>query len=316
MAINTLDSGGGYNKQMMSDNNDTDDIILCASCGIAGVDDVKLKKCTGCYLVRYCSIKCQRDHWPQHKKECKKRAAELHDELLFKQPESSHTGDCPICLIPLPIDGSNCTMMACCSKFVCEGCCYANQKREIEERLDPKCPFCRHPVPKSQKEADMMFREIERVERNDPVALGKVGSQRHREGDYKGAFECWTKATKLGNVQAHYQLSIMYQLGQGVEKDKKKEIYHLEQAAIAGHAAARFNLGFIERERGNIERAAKHFIIAATQGDGKSMANIELLYQKRMVSLDDFAATLRVHQAAVDATKSPQREEAVANRLF
>eukprot|EP00984_Skeletonema_dohrnii_P035791 scaffold35973_cov122-Skeletonema_dohrnii-CCMP3373.AAC.2 len=34
----------------------------------------------------------------QHKKECKKRAAEFRDELLFKQPESCHEGDCPICL--------------------------------------------------------------------------------------------------------------------------------------------------------------------------------------------------------------------------
>ena len=56
----------------------------CASCGVAESDDVKLKKCNGCYLVRYCGIKCQRDHWRQHKKECKKRAAELHEELLFK----------------------------------------------------------------------------------------------------------------------------------------------------------------------------------------------------------------------------------------
>jgi len=27
-----------------------------------------------------------------------KRAAELRDEILFKQPESSHRGDCPICM--------------------------------------------------------------------------------------------------------------------------------------------------------------------------------------------------------------------------
>ena len=69
-------------------------MMFCASCGVAGGDDIKLKKCTACYLVKYCSVKCQRDHWKQHKKECKKRAAELKDEILFKQPESSHLGDC------------------------------------------------------------------------------------------------------------------------------------------------------------------------------------------------------------------------------
>ena len=36
--------------------------------------------------------------------ERRKRAAVLRDELLFKQPESSHLGDCPICCLPLPLD--------------------------------------------------------------------------------------------------------------------------------------------------------------------------------------------------------------------
>eukprot|EP00985_Skeletonema_marinoi_P030096 scaffold30504_cov80-Skeletonema_marinoi.AAC.1 len=75
--------------------------MCCASCGIGQVDDIKLKKCTACYLVRYCSVKCQKEHRPQHKRACKKRAAELRDEILFKQPESSDLGDCPICFLPL-----------------------------------------------------------------------------------------------------------------------------------------------------------------------------------------------------------------------
>ena len=65
----------------------------CASCGIAEVDEIKLKECSACDLVRYCSVKCQREHNSQHQQECKKRAAELRDEILFKQPESTHIGD-------------------------------------------------------------------------------------------------------------------------------------------------------------------------------------------------------------------------------
>jgi len=37
-------------------------------------------------MVQYCSVDCQRTHRPQHKRECKKRAAELFDIALFKQP--------------------------------------------------------------------------------------------------------------------------------------------------------------------------------------------------------------------------------------
>eukprot|EP00985_Skeletonema_marinoi_P032284 scaffold39090_cov144-Skeletonema_marinoi.AAC.4 len=74
------------------------DTSSCASCGIAAVDGIKLKECTDCDLVRYCSDACKQDHKSQHKEACKKRAAELRDELLFKQPESRHDGDCPICI--------------------------------------------------------------------------------------------------------------------------------------------------------------------------------------------------------------------------
>eukprot|EP00984_Skeletonema_dohrnii_P002530 scaffold876_cov92-Skeletonema_dohrnii-CCMP3373.AAC.5 len=63
--------------------------MTCASCGIAEADDIKLKECTHCDLVRYCSDKCQENYTSQHKEACMKRAVELRDEVLFKQPESS-----------------------------------------------------------------------------------------------------------------------------------------------------------------------------------------------------------------------------------
>eukprot|EP00984_Skeletonema_dohrnii_P003600 scaffold1220_cov104-Skeletonema_dohrnii-CCMP3373.AAC.5 len=114
----------------MSTNLESDTMMRCAGCDTAEVDGIKLKKCTACNLVRYCSVKWQKDHRPQHKKKCKKRAAELRDELLFKQPESSYLGDCPICLLPLSLDNDNSTLMSCCCKTICNGCNVANQMRE------------------------------------------------------------------------------------------------------------------------------------------------------------------------------------------
>jgi len=108
-------------------------MMCCASCGTAGVDDIKLKDCSACKLVKYCGVKSQKDHRPQHKKECKKRAAELRDEMLFKQPESSYLGDCPICCLPLPLDPTKSILMACCCKLICDGCHVANQMREMKE---------------------------------------------------------------------------------------------------------------------------------------------------------------------------------------
>jgi len=291
----------------MSEENEADTSLCCASCGIAEVDDITLKECDSCDLVRYCSDECQKNHKPQHKEACKMRAAELRDELLFRQPESSHLGDCPICCLPLPLDPSKSTIMMCCSKVVCDGCHYANMIRVTEGKLKFKCPFCRTPIT-SNDEADKQ--KMKRIEANDPVAMNREGLNQYDKGDYSKAFEYFTKAAELGDVEAHYQLSLLYNDGHGVEKDRGKERHHLEQAAIGGHPRARHNLGCDEEESGNIERAVKHYIIAAKEGYDGSIKPLMEYFKEGFVSKDDLASTLRAHQAAVDATKSPQREAA------
>jgi len=61
-----------------------------------------LKACTACKMVKYCNKDCQIAHRPQHKKEFRKRAAELiHEEKLFKQPPTMEE-DCPICFVQMP----------------------------------------------------------------------------------------------------------------------------------------------------------------------------------------------------------------------
>ena len=124
--------------------------------------------------------------------------------------------------------------------------------------------------------------------------------------------EYFTKAAELGDSDAHYNLSIMYAEGQGVKNDTKKEIYHLEEAAIAGHPQARFNLGCEEANNGRFERARKHFIIAAYLGDEKSLKAIRNLYADGHASKEDYADALRAYQAAVDAMKSEERQKAEA----
>eukprot|EP00984_Skeletonema_dohrnii_P031554 scaffold24164_cov163-Skeletonema_dohrnii-CCMP3373.AAC.1 len=95
-------------------------IICCASCGIAELNDNTLKECPTCDLVRYCSGKCQREHRRHHKAACKERAAELWDEILFKQPESTHKGDCPICCLPLSLDNEKSPVFSCCVTTICQ----------------------------------------------------------------------------------------------------------------------------------------------------------------------------------------------------
>ena len=282
--------------------------MFCASCGTAGSDDVKLKKCTACYLVRYCSVKCQKDHRKQHKKECRKRAAELHDEILFKHSESNHWGDCPICCLPVPIDVSKSILNPCCSKRICNGCDLANKMREYEGRLQHICPFCRKTLPGTDEETNEQV--MKRIEAKDPVAMCFMGGVRYEKGDYTSAFEYYLKAAALGDVEAHYGLSVMYREGMGVEKDENKLMHHAEQAAIGGHPMARHDLGCMEGGNGRFDRAAKHYIIAAKLGFDRSLECVKDLYKAGHVSKEDFTAALRGYQTAIEATKSPQREEA------
>ena len=180
--------------------------------------------------------------------------------------------------------------------------------REFEGKLLRKCPFCRLPTPKLMKEADRI--QMKRIEVNDPVAMRLMGFERLEKEDYDVAFEYYTKAAGLGDVNAHFNLSLMYRRGECVEKDEKKMWHHLEEAAIAGHTFARHNLGFLENRDGRMDRAVKHWIIAAKLGFDASLETLKDAFGKGYVSKEDFATALRAHQAAVDATKSPQREAA------
>ena len=150
---------------------------------------------------------------------------------------------------------------------------------------------------------------MKRIEANDPGAMLKMGMILGGAGKYAEAFAILTKAVEVdNNAKAHYHLSHLYQNGQGVEKDDKKSLYHLEEAAIGGYPDARFDLAKDDLLNGRGARAVKHWIIAATLGHDQSMKVLKAQYKRGIVRKEDLAAALRAHQAAVDATKSPQRD--------
>ena len=77
--------------------------MSCANCGTDEKGEgISLKACKSCMLVKCCNPTCQRNHWPKHKKPCKQRAAELHDEALFKDPPPKE--DCPVVVVIIAVD--------------------------------------------------------------------------------------------------------------------------------------------------------------------------------------------------------------------
>ena len=123
---------------------------VCANCECKGGEDgIKLKDCTACRLVKYCGVDCQRAHRKQHKKVCKKRAAELREERLYGQGHERPEGDfCPLCTLPIPFPmGEHSGFMCCCMKKICNGCVMAVGQRIIGNTTT--CAFCRTEPPKN-----------------------------------------------------------------------------------------------------------------------------------------------------------------------
>ena len=235
------------------------------------------------------------------------------DELLFQQPKCTHLGDCPICCLPLTQGKYSIFFFECCSKKICGGCWVANcssrlSLKKITKPENEICMFCRTPA--TDKKDIRWDRLKKRIEVGDPIAMTSLGNELFDEGDYLGAFVHFSKAAALGYIDAHVSLSRAYSGGAGVKLCEAIMVHHLEQAAIGGHPHARYRLAMHEEKNGRMDRAAKHCLISAKLGHNDALNTVKECYRSGIVSKEDFAAALRGHQAAIDATKSDQRTRA------
>ncbi|KAL7539183.1 hypothetical protein ACHAXR_011426 [Thalassiosira sp. AJA248-18] len=278
-------------------------VSACAACD---KDGGGLKACTACKLVKYCNVTCQKARRPQHKKECRKRAAEIFDDTLFRTPPPK--GDCPICFLRLPLSYTQ--YQECCGKIICDGCVCA----DIHSRGNQKCicPFCRASASLLEDEKNEKMKE--RIVVGDVVAMFELG-YRYQSGtgvpqDINKALELWHRAAKLGCAESHCSIGGVYFNGEGVEKDVKKAKYHWELGAIGGHVTARHNLGMFEMNAGNVKRAMKHLMISAGFGDDDSLEKIQKGFSDGHVTKTYFEKAVRAHKKCIDETQSDQRDAA------
>ena len=298
----------------MSSVDEDNEVSVCANCGKGEEESDKLKACTACKMVKYCNRECQIAHRPQHKRECRRRAAELHDKKLFKQPPPKE--DCPICFLLLPTLNSGSTYFTCCGKTICSGCVYAPVYDDQGNKVNgKKCPFCRTPAPRTDEE--VIRNEKKRAEANDPQAIYGKGIN-YRDGmcgypqDYTKALECWHRAGELGESKSYGCIGYLYEHGEGVKADPKKALHYTELSAMMGSETARHNLGCDERDKGNFDRAIKHWMIAAGAGDADSLNQIKGLYSNGYATKEDYTKALQSYQVYLSEIKSDQRDEAAA----
>jgi TPR repeat protein len=274
--------------------------------------------------VKYCNAECQRNHWPNHKKICKQRAAELRDEALFKEPPAKE--DCSICFLPMPVSVFASTSLPlatiksvpiydftsankglpdmameayypCCGKSICVGCIHSNPN-------SGHCPYCRGER-LGKTEEDKVDEIMKRVAVNDAGAMYALGSCYYNGKlgllqDRTKGMELLTRAAGLGHSQAHFILGKSYRDDVG---DVKKA------TAMAGHEVARHNLGYMEyNSGGNVERAVKHWMIAASSGDYDAMHTLTICFGNGYISRDEIDATLAVYNNTCAEMQSEGRD--------
>ena len=233
----------------------------------------------------------------------------LHDEKLFKQPQPNE--DCPICMLTLPTLHTGSKYRVCCGIDICSGCIHAVAVRDGGLGL---CPFCRTPTPTSEEIIELYKK---RIEAGDAEAMYGLGCH-YADGDngltqniYK-ALELWHRAAELGHAPSCYNIGIAYHVGNGVERDEKKSVQYWKLAAMGGDIEARYNLGGLEANAGNCDRALKHLMIATGCGYKTSLSAILEMFKAGHATKDDYTQALRTYQAYLDEIKSPQRDEAAA----
>ena len=149
-------------------------LAACANCGNTPNDDsVKLKACTACRLVKYCNQSCQIAHCPQHKKGCKKHAAELLKIETQKEKEAAFNAelmeildlsedvrspperpDCPICMEKIPPRSITTKYLPCGGQVICHAYyCRSTSNMFSNETLED----CSKPMIVLFAEALMLF---------------------------------------------------------------------------------------------------------------------------------------------------------------
>ena len=97
------------------------------------------------------------------------------------------------------------------------------------------------------------------------------GYQSYLKGDYHAAFEEWLPLAELGDVEAQYNLGVMYDEGTSVVQDLGKAAEWYRMAAEQGFVDAQANLGMMYYQGQGVsrdhEQAARWLQLAADNGD-------------------------------------------------
>lgn len=135
---------------------------------------------------------------------------------------------------------------------------------------------------------------------------GHMGLQQ----DHEKAFELTSRAAAMGDANAHHALWQAYRDGMAVDVDLKKAKRHLDVSAMGGNELARVDLGTWEWNAGRIDRAMKHFMIAARTGNNPALVELQNGLAHGLMTQEEYDTTTRALADYEEETMNDQRREA------
>lgn len=130
----------------------------------------------------------------------------------------------------------------------------------------------------------------------------EAGKQAYINGDYRHAYDILAPLARNGDPEAQKMLGIMYDYGQGVEKDPKQALDWYIKAANQGQTSVQYQVGSkYFRGDGTTQdyaEAAKWWEMAATGGQVDAQFNLGLMYFRGLGVKQDDARAAELFRAA------------------
>ena len=149
----------------------------------------------------------------------------------------------------------------------------------------------------------------------------QAGLDAYQAGDYATALKEFRSLAEQGNVDAQYNIGVIYHQVEGVTQDYKKALKWYRLAAEQGDVRAQHNLGnMYYRGQGvtqDYKEAAKWYRLAAEQGLALSQHDLGLLYEKGQGLTENYViAHMWFNIAARDGNEAAKTSKDEAESLM
>ena len=191
----------------------------------------------------------------QSDQEQKKEVVKRSEDPLINWTRPS-IDECPVCMLPLPLDGTDAYYCACCGKTMCYGCLYDQAQVDMKEGRLQICYYDLVPVDKKDRKPRIHICPFCRTEAGNTLkqdrklakaghhhAIFRIGwkhfyGQRGLHQNRQEGIKWYSRAAEAGSSHAAFALGSCYLEGDGVENDTDRALEYFQKAADLGGVLA------------------------------------------------------------------------------